>query len=174
VKIKTTEGKQLMANQINFHQLTPDFYAEHSHLVEMLDKDRRSGTVMDKGRGYGVLLVQIEGHQFAIPLRSTMHINHRDGFTTKIHSPEGVRVRHGLDYSKAVIIYESRFVSADPFFLHDRSDYVKIVNAEHRIIPAFEKYVQRYINAVKGQDRNVLRRYRYSTLQNYHNELGCE
>jgi protein AbiQ len=163
-----------LANQINFHQLTPDFYAENSHLVEILDKDKRTGVITDKGRGYGVLLVDVKGYKFAIPLRSTMHINHRDNFTTRIHVVDGEKVRHGLDYSKAVIIHESRYVSSAPFFLEDRSDYIKIKNAEHRIIPAFEKYVNKYIKAVQEQDRNILRRYRYSTLQNYHNELGCE
>lgn len=167
-------GNQL-ANQIVFHKLTPDFYAENSHLVEMLDKDKKTGIVTDKGRGYGVLLVDVKGYKFAIPLRSTMHINHKDNFTTRIYEDDdGKRVRHGLDYSKAVIIHESRFVSTEPYTLRERSDYFKIMDNEHRIIPAFEKYVDRYIKAVQKQDRNILKRYSFSTLQNYNNELGCE
>lgn len=162
-----------MANKINFHRLTPDFYVEQNHLIEMIDKDKRTGKVTDKGRGYGVLLLEVQGHQFAIPLRSKMHINHKENFTTRIYKPNGVRVRHGLDYSKAVIIPESRFVSTDPFLLAEQSDYLKIEDAEHRIIAAFEKYVLKYIKAVQEQNKHILRGYSFSTLQNYHTELGC-
>ncbi|EHL79324.1 type III toxin-antitoxin system TenpIN family toxin [Bacillus smithii] len=156
---------------IEFRQLTPDFYAEHQHLVEIIDKGK-DGKITNKGRGYGVLLVDVYGYKFAIPLRSRMHINHTDNFTTKIYRYNGKRVRHGLDYSKAVIITEMRFVSKAPFFLADKSDFVKISKSEHIIIAAFEKYVTRYIRAVQKEDKNILRRYKYSTLQNYHRELG--
>jgi protein AbiQ len=155
---------------IVFHQLTAEFYKDHHHLKERLDKWE------DKGRGYGVLLVAVAGHTFAIPLRSKMDVNHPANFYTKIHSPEGKQVKHGLDYTKAVIITDSeRYISKAEFKLADKNDYVKIIEAQHRIIKAFEKYVKKYIDAVKKQDSNILqsRKYRYSTLQNYHEELGC-
>lgn len=156
-----------MSKKIEFHQLTSDFYIECENLIETIDKDG------DKGRGYGVLLVLVQNYKFAIPLRSRMHIGHKDGFTTKIHKPEGKDVRHGLDYSKAIIITDEKFISTSLFFLKEKSDYVKINKAENKIINDFEKYILKYIMAVKKNDKNVLRRYRFSTLQNYHKELGC-
>jgi protein AbiQ len=160
-----------MVNNIEFYQLTSYFYAEHKHLVEIIDKGL-DGKLVDKGRGYGVLLIKVKGYKFAIPLRSKMHINHKDNFTTKIHGPNGKKVRHGLDYSKAVIITDMRFVSVTPFLLHNKSDFLSIRKAEHIIIPAFEKYISRYVKAVQKPDKNILKRYKYSTLQNYHHELG--
>ncbi|MCR8636952.1 type III toxin-antitoxin system TenpIN family toxin [Paenibacillus radicis (ex Xue et al. 2023)] len=152
-------------NKIVFHRLTSDFYKEHTHLVE---------TIKDEGRGYGVLLVTVLGYKFAIPLRSKMDLNHPANFTTKIHSPDGKNVRHGLDYTKALIITEDRFVlSEKDYKLRDKSDYLKIVELEHKIIIDFEKFVQKYIKAVKKQDKHILRQYRFSTMKNYHVELGC-
>lgn len=154
--------------KIVFHQLSQDFYKEHTHLVEMADKPGH-----DKGRGYGVLLVEVLGYKFAIPLRSKMSMNHPGNFTTKIHSPEGKKVRHGLDYTKAVIITEDRFIITQrEFMLADKSDYVKINDNEHKIIADFEKFIRRYINAVNKNDQNILRNYQYSTFQNYHAEFG--
>jgi protein AbiQ len=154
--------------KIVFHQLSPDFYREHTHLAEMIDKGR------DKGRGYGVLLVNVLGYKFAIPVRSKMAMKHPGNFTTKIHSPEGKNVRHGLDYTKAVIITDDRFINTQKeFMLVEKSDYVKINDNEHKIIADFEKFVRKYIKAVNKNDRNILNDYRFSTLVNYHKELGC-
>lgn len=162
-----------MAKQIKFYKLTEDFYNEHTHLVEVLDKEK-DGTLSNKERGYGVLLVDIEGYKFAIPLRSKMHINHKDNFTTRIYKSGNKKLRHGLDYSKAVIITEDRFVSDKPFMLEEKSDFVKISKLEHKIIKEFEKYVKRYVKAVLKNDKNILMEYKYSTLCNYHEELGCK
>ncbi len=152
-------------NIIEFRQLTSDFYKDNQ-LVEMLDKG------IDKGRGYGVLLVDVKGVKFAIPVRSKMHINHKFCFTTRIYEDKGKRVRHGLDYSKAVIIKEKRYVSQSQFFLENRNDYNKINRRQHHIKSEFEKYIEKYIKAVQNDDQNILREYRYSTLQNYHDELN--
>lgn len=64
--------------KIEFHRLTHEFYATHTHLVEVMDKDRQTGVYNeDKRRGYGVLTVNIKGLKFAIPLRSKMKMNHK-------------------------------------------------------------------------------------------------
>nr|WP_277717631.1 hypothetical protein [Priestia flexa]WEZ10416.1 hypothetical protein P5663_21065 [Priestia flexa] len=78
-----------------------------------------------------------------------------------------------LQYSKAIIITEERFISSDVFFIPNH-EFMKIVKAENHIIKSFEKYVNKYVKAVLAQDHNVLRQYNFSTLKNYHNELGCE
>lgn len=155
--------------KITLHQLTQAFYDEHSHLLEVEDK-RRDGTFVNKGRGYGVLLVKINGQKFAIPLRSKM--NHKENFHTKIYTDNGRKYRKGLDYSKAVIITDERFVALRSFKI-DQQEFLKIAKAENHIIQSFEKYVDRYIQAFNTQDQNILKKYSYSTLKNYHTELGC-
>lgn len=161
-----------MSKSIEFYKLSADFYNENAHLVEILDKEK-SGAMKDKERGYGVLLVEVEGQNFAIPLRSTMHINHTDNFTTRIYKHQGKDVRHGLDYSKAIIVTDPRFVDTSSIYiLKKKSDYVKISNDEQHIIKTFEKYVARYKKGIVKNDARIIAKYRYSTLQNYHVELG--
>jgi len=155
-----------------FHELSFDFYKDNSHLKEVLDKDS-TGNFKDKGRGYAVLLVEVKGCKFAIPLRSTMHIGHKFNFTTRIYKADnGRKVRHGLDYSKAVIITSDVHLKTDLFKLKLKSDYVKIDNKEAKIYSDFEKILDKYILAVKNDDKNILKEFRFSTLQNYHLELG--
>lgn len=157
---------------MNFHQLSSEFYKENLHLKQALDKDSTGG-FKDKGRGYAVLLVEIKGHKFAIPLRSTMDVRHKFTFTTRIYkTAKGRRVRHGLDYSKAVIITSDDHVNQEPFKLRLKSDYVKIDNKEAKIHNDFEKVLDKYILAVKNDDKNILNEFRFSTFQNYHLELG--
>lgn len=161
-----------MSKSIEFYRLSNDFYNENTHLVEIMDKEK-DGSFKNKERGYGVFLVDIDGLKFALPLRSKMHIKHKDNFTTRIYKDKGKDVRHGLDYSKAIIITEERFVDTSRiFFLENKSDYVKINKDEHHIIKTFEKYVSRYKQGIKKNDSRILAKYGYSTLQNYHAELG--
>lgn len=176
-----------MARKIEFHELTHEFYESHTHLVEALDKNKQTSVFdEDKHRGYGVLLTEVEGYKFAIPVRSKMKINHRSNYTSRTYEEDEIdhktgkktgkkiKFRHGLDYSKAVIITEDRFISKTPFFLANKDDYVNITqNLEKIIIPQFKKYVQRYIYAVRNDDKNILKKYCFSTLQNYNQQLGC-
>ena len=156
-------------SDIIIRQLTSDFYNENGHLDEIMDK-MKDGKFKDKGRGYGVFMVVILGHKFAIPLRSGM--THKNNFPTVISKDELQKtVRKGLDYSKAVIITEERFVSTSPFKI-PQEEFLKISKSEHQIIMKFTKSISRYITAVKNQDQNVLREYKFSTFKNYHLEFG--
>lgn len=156
-------------SDIILRQLTSDFYVENSHLQEALDK-MKDDNFKDKGRGYGVLMVDVLGHKFAIPLRSDM--THKNNFATAISKNESKRtIRKGLDYSKAVIITEERFISSQPFKI-PQEEFLKINKAEHLIILEFTKTLSKYITAVQKQDRNILREYAFSTFKNYHLELG--
>ncbi|WP_215193344.1 hypothetical protein [Exiguobacterium sp. s95] len=157
---------------MNLHQLTPVFYAENGHLIEALDKTPGS-QFKDKGRGYAVLVVKVKNIQFAIPLRSSMSIDHKYNFTTKTSvNSKGKKVRHGLDYSKAVIITSQAQVNEKIFYLKKKEDYLKIKKQVDKIQMEFEKMIEKYIRAVLKNDKNILREFRYSTLQNYHEELG--
>lgn len=157
---------------MNLHQLTPVFYKENGHLVEALDK-MSNGQFKDKGRGYAVLMIKVNNIQFAIPLRSSMSINHKYNFTTETSvNSDGRKVRHGLDYSKAVIITSREHVNEKIFFLKKKEDYLKIKKQVDKIQMDFEKMINKYIQAVLKKDKNILREFKYSTLQNYHEELG--
>lgn len=136
------------------------FFEENTHLVEVLDK-RLGVWDGEKKRGYGILLIEFRNLRFGIPLRS--HINHQACFKTK----QG----KGLDFSKAVLLMKDDYISPDPFKI-PADEFVKIKDRTHFIQGKFTKYVEKYVNSVQRQDVNALRDYRYSTLCNYHAELG--
>ena len=140
-------------------KLLPEFYIKNSHLHETLDGNGSPG---EKNRGYGVVLIQINGSMlFGIPLRS--HLSHKHGYKTI-----GTK---GLDYSKAVWIESAAFIGQS--FSIPRDEYVKIKDREHFITSSFQKYVEQYIKlANRGDTRALLQSYRYTTLVNYHTELG--
>ncbi|SCZ68593.1 protein AbiQ [Epibacterium ulvae] len=140
-------------------KLLPVFYNNNNHLSETLDG---TGTPGEKNRGYGIVVIEVNnGMRFGIPLRS--NLNHKHGFKTI-----GGK---GLDYSKAVLIGNAVFIG-QPFKIpHD--EYVKIKDREHFITSRFQKYVERYIVLANKGDNNALQQsYRYTTLVNYHAELG--
>ena len=74
--------------------LSKDFYSTYADCKEILKKENRP---------YVCLTIEIGGIPFAIPFRH--HIRHRYAFFTIGES--------GLDYTKAVVIAEARFLSND-------------------------------------------------------------
>ncbi|WP_288960256.1 hypothetical protein [uncultured Sulfitobacter sp.] len=142
-------------------KLNDNFFNQNKHLVEVLDKDHQGNWDGEKTRGYGVVVISCAGGlTFGIPLRS--RIKHKACFRTINDA--------GLDYSKAVLINDPAHL-AGPFIIPS-DQYVKIADREAFITDRFEKYVNRYILGVQRGDQNILKHYPYSTLQNYHMELG--
>lgn len=143
-------------------KLDEEFYKENGNLVEALHEGATGDLALEKTRGYGVVTVRIEsGMLFGIPLRS--HITHSSSFITT-----GTK---GLDYTKAVLIKNESHVSQDAFHI-PQDEFVKIADRELHIRERFEKYIKKYVKAANAGDKNILREYRYSTLQNYHEELN--
>ncbi|HFG2226794.1 TPA: hypothetical protein ACGF84_003052, partial [Vibrio cholerae] len=50
----------------------------------------------------------------------------------------------------------------------------KLINKETHVTSMFQAYVDKYIAAIKAEDKNILNslEYRFTTLVNYHTELG--
>lgn len=145
---------------MKIQKLAPKFFEENKGLVEVLDKARGEWTG-GKERGYGIVMVSLNNLTFGIPLRS--HINHSFCYRTG--------EMKGLDYTKAVLIKDETYISDKPFKIPSE-EYVKIADREIHISRQFEKYVLRYVKGHESHDQNIIGKYRYSTLQNYHQELG--
>lgn len=137
------------------------FFQENAHLVEVLDKNKSGEWNGEKERGYGIAVISHNNLRFGIPLRS--HIPHRFCYRTSDTK--------GLDYSKAVLLTKGVYISDRPFMIPS-AEYVKIKDRAHHISSQFGKYVDKYVDGVRKADKNVLREYVFSTLQNYHVELG--
>lgn len=154
-------------------KLTQTFYDEHTELQEVLDNHNGQWTA-GKTRGYGVVIISLNDLTFAIPLRT--NIKHKASYITVRSSATDNRraIRgKGLDYSKALLISDNSYISNHVFKIPN-SEHTKLQNKQHHITERFERYVNRYIGAVKKQDNNILRspEYRFTTLVNYHSELN--
>ncbi|ARQ77072.1 hypothetical protein B6D87_23100 (plasmid) [Pseudomonas fragi] len=140
------------------------FYDENTHLVEVLDK---TGDHWDavKTRGYGIVVIELDGLKFGIPLRSHIHPRNKHCFITT--------ERKGLDYSKAVLLAKDEYISDVPFQIPN-DEIKKLRDSAYVIGKQFSKYVARYVRYTKEDPTaSVLKReYLYSTLVNYHAELG--
>jgi len=125
-----------------------------------------------KERGHGVVKITINDLTFAIPVRS--HATHNASLILEVNR----KVKHikgmGLDYSKALLIKDESYISDEVFVLRTKEAGKKLVDKEAHITKMFTGYVEKYINAVKKKDQNILRSAEYieTTLINYHEELG--
>lgn len=150
-------------------KLDQSFYADNSHLIEVLD-NFNGNWQHGKVRGYGVVVVNLNSLKFAIPLRTK--IKHGASYITVKSSIAGIKGK-GLDFSKAVLIHKESYISSSPFNIPS-DEHKKLLNKEHFITKKFEKYVDHYLKAVKTADKHILQseEYRFTTLQNYHLDLG--
>lgn len=136
---------------MRFVLLRYDYLTEHP-TVEAMGKDRP----------HAIVVVEVRGLRFAIPLRT--NLTHKQGFKTVNNG--------GLDYSKALLIFDDQDIRAD-IKLKSPEEFKAITNREDKIVKDFTKYVDRYVFAAKKNDQNILQQtYRYTTLVNYHKQLG--
>ena len=152
-------------------KLDNSFYADNAHLKEALDNYNGNWT-QGKVRGYGIVIIFINNLSFAIPLRS--NIKHKSAYITVKSNQKGLEGK-GLDFSKALLISDKKYISNLPFKISP-NEHKKLADKEHYITSKFEKYISKYILAVQRADNHVLNNsnYRFSTLCNYHQELGLK
>ena len=152
-------------------KLDNSFYTENTHLVEVLDNFNGHWQT-GKIRGYGVVIISLNNLTFAIPLRS--NIRHQAAYITVKSAVKGIKGK-GLNFSKALRITKTSYVSNELFKISP-SEFKSLKNNEIFITQKFEKYVDHYIKAVCTSDQHILQNdeYRFSTLINYHAELGLD
>lgn len=152
-------------------KLDQSFYDENTHLKEVLDL--KDGVWIEgKTRGYGIVLIELNGLTFGVPVRS--NIRHKASYITNRSNQPGI-LGKGLDYSKALLLAKPDYISSMPFKI-DTRQHELLKDKAIFISKSFEKYVTKYVRAIRKADSNVLtsNEYRYTTLQNYHIELGIE
>lgn len=116
-------------------------------------------------RPYMHIVASYKGHNFLIPFRSK--INHRHGFI--FNNKE----RKGLDFTKAIIMSDLDKYSYESEKPIPQKHHDTIVKKQDFIIRKFKKYVDEYCKYTIKTDENYLRiKGRFSTLQNFHEELG--
>ena len=134
---------------MRFIFLTQEFYNDYANCSEIEQK---------RYRPYTQVYVQINGVDFAVPLRST--INHPNALWTDKAN------RCGLDFSKAVVITKPSYIdqTATP---HIRPDEFNVLRGkEYQVEQGLIRYIKEYKKAKKRLDVPRNRTLcRYSTLQ---------
>lgn len=154
-------------------KLDSSFYTDNKNLEQALDFDVESGSwSQGKVRGHGVVQISINNLTFAIPVRS--FIKHGASLILEVNRNNRAVKGMGLDYSKALLIKKESHVSSNVFVLKSKSAGKKLVGKEAHVTSQFTKYVEKYISAIQKPDNRVLKspEYRFTTLINYHSELG--
>ncbi|MGG6138924.1 type III toxin-antitoxin system TenpIN family toxin [Pantoea allii] len=161
-------------------KLDDSFYVDNPVLIQALDFDNKEREWMlydaageKKTRGHGIVKIELNGLTFAIPVRS--NIQHDESFILEVNRSRDRRNKGmGLDYQKAVLIRDAAHISNEDFVLRTKQAGRKLVGKEEHITTMFTHYVEKYIKAVRKNDRNILNsmEYRFTTLINYHAELG--
>jgi len=165
---------------MDLKKLHSSFYKDNPYLIQALDFDSekqvwilKSENGQDKVRGHGIVKIQFKDLTFAIPVRS--NIKHKECFILEVNLSRDTKGM-GLDYSKALLIKDAAHVSNDDFVLRSKQAGKKLIGKKTHIEKKFNQYVEKYVKAVKCNDKNIRNssEYRFTTLVNYHSELGLE
>jgi protein AbiQ len=146
---------------MEFHRLSAAFYANFGKCEEILNKEERP---------YYVLLLELDGLTYAIPLRS--HITHSFCFAAVNFSGQ----KSGLDYSKAVVITNTaKYIDPAQVTIR-RHEYNIYKQREYLIKKQFSSYVASYKKEIRRRRKNpklpVSTLCCYSSLKYFHQELG--
>lgn len=157
-------------------KLDNSFYKDNPIVIQALDFDNHSQSWIggEKVRGHGVVQIEINDLVFAIPVRS--NIKHNECLILEKNLADPRIKGMGLDYSKAMLIHNEAHVTSNVFRLESKIAAKKLKGKQEHVTKQFTKYVTRYIAAVAKQDKNILKSegYKYTTLVNYHRELGID
>lgn len=148
-----------MAKLVELRKLSNEFYKAYPH--------NKFPEIESKlGRPYAVLLVEINGVKFAIPLRT----NIRHAFCYKFRtSDRKTESSTGIDFSKAVVISNESYLGEETD-INDK-EYLELQEKAFFIINKFKKYVNDYIQFRKnGGNEYIAKRYLFSTLK-YFDEI---
>ncbi|TCL61635.1 type III toxin-antitoxin system TenpIN family toxin [Allofournierella massiliensis] len=127
-----------------------------------------------QGRPYSCLLIEThEGYFICVPFRSS--IGHKNAFLFT-GTARSKAFRSGLDYSKIVIVKESRYLDSNRPAVVDQDEYNEMRANLPKIVEQVNRYVCTYMNHVTGKktlhQREYTRKYGFSTLPYFHDILG--
>lgn len=93
-------------------KLDESFYNDNPKIIQALDFDHETQQWLgNKVRGHGIVSITINGLTFAIPVRS--YIKHKASFILEVNTKDRSVKGMGLDYSKAMLIRDSKHVSQE-------------------------------------------------------------
>lgn len=152
-----------MAKQYRIRNLSQNFFNDYPSTTYPEIENKAN-------RPYAVMLLKVEDNTFAIPFRT--NIKHKASYKFS-KSSRSTQSSTGLDYSKAVIVNDPKYIGQTASI--DNDEYVELDANFHTIFRQFEKYVKNYEKFLNNDLSDYeAKKYKYSTLQYYHKELGLE
>lgn len=152
-----------MEYSAEIYQLTQAFIKDFplSEYPEMMHK---------LGRPYNCLFVDTHcDYYICIPYRS--QISHDNAFLFK-GTKRSLCSKSGLDYSKIILVTESRYLTGEKNSVIDQDEYNETQKNLDRIVNEAIGYIDGYIGHITGthplHPQEFKRRYRYSTLPYFH------
>lgn len=144
------------------------YFKNNKHFVEMLDP---YNLTKQSNRKYIFLEFKYKENNLLVPLRSEMpDISKLGQVGYKV--PSEYKPNAGLDYRKILIINDDNYIE-EPKYIKIPKSQVRIIEANYNTI---EKqviaYVDGYIRTVKKNRHLKDKKFCYSTLHNFHKELG--
>lgn len=148
--------------QYKLNYLSPDFYLKY-------DKINHPEIEIKENRPYIVILIEIKSNIFAIPFRTNIRHNNCYRFKNSTRETNSVT---GIDYTKAVIVNDNKYIGEDAR-INDK-EYIELNNNYKSIIKQFQKYVEDYVKYITNKENGYYKeeKFKYTTLQYFHNELG--
>ena len=152
-----------MSKIYELNYLSDDFYAKYNPSQYPEIEHKRT-------RPYMVLLIKIDENTFAIPFRT--NVKHKYCYKFK-HSGRESNTVTGLDFTKAVIVNDTKYIGGSATI--DKKEFIELNNKYYFIISKFKKYVAGYAEYVNGSCNEFeAKKYQYSTLKYFHNELEID
>jgi protein AbiQ len=142
------------------------YFDKNKHFIEMLDPQDQA---KQSSRCYLFVAIKHNGNNFYIPLRENINFSIGNiGYPI----PSSTRPNAGLDFRKALIVNDPMYIQNLNQVSISSSQMKKISNDIGAIEKQFSRYVLGYVQAaLKGREK-IDRLYKFSTLHNFHLELG--
>ena len=121
-----------------FHYTEDSMVFKHlsDKFFEDYPPDQYTEMMAKKNRPYTLAVIDVNGLKFAIPLRSNISHDRDVLWTDK-------KARHGLDFTKAVIISDDEYISDEKVFIREK-EHKYLLGKEHRVKEKMEKCIENY------------------------------
>lgn len=156
--------------EINFKCvfICEEYFKKNNHLVEMLDPGNLQKQIQRK---YIFLRFKYNENNLLVPLRTEMPDMSKLG-QVGYRVPSEKRPNAGLDYRKILIVNDKKYIET-PQYLKLPPSQKKIINTNYNTIKnQVIGYVTGYIKSANKNRHLRDKKFRFSTLRNFHAELG--
>lgn len=154
--------------KVNMVFIKQEYFKDHKDFVEMLDPNDQE---KQSRRRYIFFEMQYKGNTILAPLRTNIpKIDQLGNVAFKV--PGENRPNAGIDYRKLLIINNNKYIERPEYNNISRKQMSTISTNYEKIQSNINKYIDGYIKSAKKGRNLIDKKFRFSTLHNYHNELG--